>query len=236
MDDSDLEKIKNLLEGKLSPDEKNELARDPELLEEVRAFQDIDQALESIGLENLQSEINSWESDARNKEKLIRRRNLLGMAASVAILVAISFFIFRQDSSSTGELFAAHFEPYEDLITTRAPSEDVNLIRGMEAYNDKDYAKSAELLELHLTSEQPRIEARLYLAIAQMQLGENESSIKNLTSLTDHPLVGQQSLWYLALAHLSADQKQQAGTELKKIAEDASHYRQNAAREILDRL
>jgi hypothetical protein len=233
------EEIQQYLDDKLQGEAlkkfETALETDRELAQEVAELQDTEESLRAAGYDAFKLEVQQWERDYRAK----KRRNwlpYLAIAASIAVAIVASVMLFRDTSLSPDQLFALHFEPYEDMILVRDPEIDPDLRQladGMEAYNEKRYAEAEKLLagyiETHPSPDQTPV---LYLAIAQTVTGNYSNAETNFMELLNDDRLGQQAQWYLSLMYLKNNQPEAAKKIIQQIKDSPGHYKRQEADQI----
>lgn len=233
------EEIQQYLDGKLKGEAltkfETALQTDRELAQEVAELKETEESLRAAGYDAFKMEVQQWERDYRSQK---RRSWLpyLAIAASIAIAIVASVMIFRDASPGPDQLFALHFQPYDDLILVRDPeigSDQRLLADGMEAYNDKRYTDAEKLLgeyvETHASPDKTPV---LYLAIAQTMTGNYNNAEVNFLELLDDDRLGQQAQWYLSLMYLKNNQPETAKEIIQQIKDTPGHYKRQEAEQI----
>lgn len=228
-----------LQEPELS-DFKLQLQNNSELEAEVAHLREIQTSMHALGAESLLEATQDWEREINEKKKNGNVRSLsikrvLSIAAGVAAVTAIIFFLRKPDYTTT-ELFASYYEPYENLIISRGEGDDIILKRAMDAYDNHNYQRAVSLLQPYLEANPNERSAALYLGIAQMELSNYGEAESQLMEALNDPLYQQQADWYLALLYLRMDDVSKLSKTLEKIITMGDHYKEKEAREILGSL
>lgn len=242
------------------------LTKDTAFQKEVQMYENLKSGLEGIGLDKLRTEVASWEDRYQHKQadivSLSPPENSLthsdertsitsllkspyGVAASVSFIILFSLvyllFLSTPESAKTPkELFAANFQPYEDLISVRgveASPQTSRLILGMEAYNRGDYEEAVrELTAYHVDSpEDPQ--PNLYIAISYTILSEFTQANKYYVQAMRYPNFREQGQWYQALSFLKAGETEAAIKRLQAISlQSPFHYKKIEATQLLNDL
>lgn len=157
-------------------------------------------------------------------------RRWLSVAAAIALIFGV-FTIWKSTQSVPASMYQSYYEapPFVLSEASRGGATagfDLSTIRS--AYLDQDYKA---LLNLSSGSEAPA-GLSLYEGIALLETGQLPLAIEKLKSLQDPELLDMQQ-WYLAMAHLAADQTDLAKDLLGEISEASQHYKSKEAVEIL---
>lgn len=160
-------------------------------------------------------------------------------AAILLVLIIPAYFISTfMLSADHMDLYAAHFEPYADVLTVRSASTGVSppLNNAMLLYNQKKYAQAAEAFNRVQAPEAGTDLVRLYAGIAHMQSNMFETAKVNFDALAHQSGPLQYAAqWYLALLQLRSDQLSHAITTLEAIPSSDEHYHQKA-QSLLDQI
>ena len=124
------------------------------------------------------------------------------------------------------------------MIISRSNSVDslnTLLAQGMAAYNKGAYRECADFLHSYL---QQKADARvsLYLAIAQLELNQQQSAENNFLLAQQDPAFKQQAQWYQALSYLKFSETEKAKGILDVIVNEKNHYRYAKASRLLKEL
>jgi len=115
-----------------------------------------------------------------------------------------------------------------------------NWTRAVEAYSKKEYKTAIQYFEKLETVpefiEQHQGKINLYNGIAHARLKEYSKSIKLLSKIQDDNPYKDQGQWYEALVQLMAGNKAVAKESLAGISTNELHYKNKAAKKLLDSL
>lgn len=184
-------------------------------------------------------QVTDEEISIRSKHGRIRYFNdkrLVRIAATVVILIAVGTLIalvtvLQKDAPES--LFAAHFKPYDDIISVKGvepPADSIDLIRriGFSFYNREQYDSAVSAFRFLQSSGYPSDTNSFYLAIAI--LGTTRSPDEAIIILKDlsggNSVFKVQSAWYLALAYLKMNKPVEAVKELKLLSAESEDYRE----------
>lgn len=234
---NDFELIENNLRGKLSDSEKkefeNRLMTDEELKNLLGDYILITQGIRSSGRTKLKNAMEQWEKELPEikikPSKPSKKNYLVMMAATVVIFIsALAGWYFIQNKSLTGnELYMAYFEPYTNIADPTLRGEmdaDGPLRKAYRLYDSKNYGQSeVELEKLFKQTGEPI--HQFYLAMSQMANGKPEAGKKNLQQcLNKLPVLEPQIKWYLALASIKLEQKEDALKWLNQLSKSDTSY------------
>ena len=211
--------IEKYLLGTLSSEEKELveqlIATDSNFKKELEFQSSLKEVIEVEEDENFKARLKEFES---NKAVTSGRPILKWLvAASIVVLVVAGALVFPK--SSTDPLFAAHFEPYANVIQPVVRGNDADDIKtkAFVAYENEEF----ELAETHFTTllnSTSDSYVLFYLANTKLALNKASEAIPLLNSyMSVGDNLSSQAQWYLALAHIQANETVQAKNILKKI-------------------
>ncbi|MEZ4686661.1 MAG: tetratricopeptide repeat protein [Bacteroidia bacterium] len=244
-----LAQMRAYLEGSLSPDltqrMEADLAQDPLLAGAMERLEaELDRQARSP--EELAALEAAFRQAIPRQDPAQKSRPLwqpLAIAAGMALLVGALFWTqFAAAKAEPEAVFAAHFSPYEDLITQRGEAEDSFLIMAMAAYNEGDFERANNIFKI-LCGDLP--DSRqitepinyLYYANSLLAAGNTQAAIEQLSKLEKegegamNPVVK----WYSALAYLKAGKTEDAVSYLEALKAEGGGYAKRAE-EVLEEL
>lgn len=194
----------------------------------------------------------SYELDERIDRRIAhlqptRKRHLsllMRVAAGLLLLAAAYILFFRSFSqSASDQLFAEHFVPFEDVITThvergaKAEAPDVSDV--MKQYNQGQYTQflDAKIFDDLAVPAQPLL--AIYQANALMKLNRSDEAVSILSQLinsTGENPYQDITQWYLALAYVHQGQDLLAQQLLTSITSAEGHYKKKQAQALLEAL
>jgi hypothetical protein len=235
--------ISDYIEGKMNAPDKASferlLVKNPELAKEVAELQSIEEGLQALGMEALMEDLKSWEQELPlAASPKANWKIFLSIAAVVTLFIVPAIYLFNSQKPTSEELFLSYYEPYEEMIISRSNSVDslnTLLAQGMAAYNKGAYRECADFLHSYL---QQKADARvsLYLAIAQLELNQQQSAENNFLLAQQDPAFRQQAQWYQALSYLKFSETEKAKGILDVIVNEKNHYRYAKASRLLKEL
>lgn len=144
----------------------------------------------------------------------------LAIAASIVILIGVSFWAITDTQSAAQKVFAKNFQPDPGLPTTMGTTSEYEFYSGMVSYKRKKYSEAIALWE-PLYTENPTNDTLVYfLGVAHLAKGDNvaaEQYLKMAHSIETSIFV-EEANYYLALTLL----KENKVHEAKKILENSS--------------
>ncbi|HEX2534891.1 MAG TPA: tetratricopeptide repeat protein [Chitinophagaceae bacterium] len=233
----DWEELERYLEGTLTGDAyhrfHNRLSTDPALramLEEVRLLRTGIREVKLRGqLDDFHRELAVGAAPVR---KIGTNRKWYALAAASFILVLVTVGILFSRTGSQGEkLFAAFFEPDPGLATTMSAESDYAFNRGMIDFKTGQYAAAIDRWRPLLAGRPDSDTLHYFTGVAYLALGQADSTIPHLRTVWGVPqgTFRTDAGWYLALALLRQNRKQEALSYLQQT----THPRKD---ELLSRL
>lgn len=229
-----IEQIESYLEGKLSEEERRDfekrLAADASLKKEVDVYRKLIKGIESAGTSNFLSKMNDWEQEISGMEiGKPQQKNPWKLYAIAALIIMFvmpfGYLIIQNANSSSDEIFAEYFEPYEDLISERDAGVEPELVRGMEHYNSKEFGQAIKQFTSYLNNSPDDLEVQLYLAIAFLANDEPHFAEKGFTNLMAFPdnLFYPQVQWYYTMCKLKLGKNGELKKLVNEISSDPDH-------------
>ncbi len=178
--------------------------------------------------------IDASTSTVAQKPKLafIRRMIIMGIAASLLLLVSVvsytNFFAPKHDE----QLFAAHFKPAENFSTTvRGENSVANPIaeKASKAYNELDYSNAILYYKQLLQKDPNESKYLLFLGISYLANNDPVSTINLFNSNAYKSSPYEEDInWYLALAYLKKGDRKTSALLLQNLANSNSYYKVQA--------
>ncbi|WP_299319204.1 hypothetical protein [uncultured Maribacter sp.] len=232
-------------DGSLTPDEKvnfNQfLESDAEFKTQFEFEKDVKSVVRKTENNSFKKMLQGFESElsgAPSQEK----QNFwkpLSIAASIAVLIGVSWFVFNSDVfNGTEELYASNYEKYPNTVytITRGDATDESLERlAFEAYETDDFETAITyLFEL---KEKTRLDyVDFYLGQAYLANGDYlKATDKFQEIISINSEFKDEGYWYAALANLKLEQEEEAKKLLEKLIKMGT-YKKNEATELLEKL
>jgi hypothetical protein len=152
---------------------------------------------------------------------------------TIASMVAAGVYVVyeykaSQERNRIISISNKYLQSLENDLYTQTFKQGMNdLDMGMEAYNNKDYAKAVTLLGKHYKQTNDEM-VGLYLSISMLLNGENnsieaEKILSTIKTKLPPPIVNIAD-WYLILAKLKVNKADEAAEMLKKITKDSPYH------------
>ena len=234
--------------GQLTEQERAYLAQDAELLREASSYEAIFQGFEALHLEELQSNMQTWEADlsqaSQTKPNLVlwvaRRYRLWNFAALLVISLGLGFW-FLKDNSQLAKPKLERFQPLmanllRDVKADESPEEQARK-QALSLYNSQDYAQAAEKLQAFLSHYPHHAEAQYCYAVSLMQIKAYDQAQAAFEQLLNKPSAYQiEAEWMLiGLAH-KRQNWQDYQNRLEKILRNPEHPKHKTADTLLKEL
>lgn len=236
------EPIIRYLQDEMSPSEKadfeNQLAQSTELQEAAQEMRRAIQASQLFGQLNLRQQLGDLETKLDQVQPVkIRSFRIYWLAAASVLLIALAGLWYFNRPTPAPQYFADYFEPYRAPVNIRS-SPGVTAIweQARLAYAAGDFPLAAErFASITNTAGVPTYLRDFYWGVSLLSQEPPDatkaiSRLEKVAGLTTD--YGEPATWYLALAHLSLNQKDQARPYLQRLR----LYRSAEAREILEGL
>lgn len=236
----------NLLEkylvGELSKEERQEfdtlLENDPDFKEEFEFQTDVKRAVISAEDEDFMKMLSDFDSEATDEKPQIKSFPTKWLvAASIALLVGVTYFLTFNQSISTQELYAQNFEPYRNVVHPIVRGEEGADLKtkAFSAYQTGDYEKALPwFTELYTTEKESYY--LFYSANALIQLNRAAEAIPLLQEhLKTKDKRTDKSNWYLSMAYLQLDDTENAKKMLNLVITEGV-YKVEEAKQLLNAL
>jgi tetratricopeptide (TPR) repeat protein len=155
-------------------------------------------------------------------------------AASVVLLLGVSYFFNMGQKLSTDVLFAQNFEPYRNVIApiVRGNEQSDEKTLAFMAYEKGEYQTAITLFtKLYTATKEPYY--LFYKANALLKLERANEAIPLLVAhLKTKDTLTEKTNWYLALAYLKLKDKQKAREFLNKVITNGL-YKNKEAKKLL---
>lgn len=155
-------------------------------------------------------------------------------AASIVLLLGLSYFLTINNKATTNELFASYFKPYRNVVAPIVRSDDFQDEKTLAfmAYEKGEYKTAIMLFSnLYTTTKKPYY--LFYKANALLKLERADEAIPLLLEhLKTKDTLTEKSNWYLALAYLKIENTQKAKEALQKVITNKSYKTKEAQKLI----
>jgi len=237
--------LEKYIQNKLTASEKITfnllLEEDTSFAKKAAFHKDLKVAIQEQDQENFKELIATIESEYKAepiKRKLVFPKKWF-IAASIALLLGLTFMLTNRNTFKPEALFAANFTPYKNVIypinrSLQNPNKTKKAI-AFTAYENGEYKKASELFS-ELYKETGESFYLFYKANALLKLGEGKKAIITLKKhLKTKDTLAEKSNWYLALAYLKEKDNKNTKRILQEII-DKKSYNNKKAKELLKKL
>ncbi len=182
--------------------------------------------------------LSDFESEARMAKPTTNRFPVKWLvAASIALIAGLTYFLTLDTTTSTQELFAENFEPYSNVVhpIVRGEEGQNKKTSAFAAYQTGDYETALPLFdELYANTKEPYY--LFYKANALIELNRAKEAVPLLQEhiRTNDTLV-KNSSWYLAMAYLQLDDKVKVKKMLQEVINNGA-YKVDEAQKLMDAL
>ncbi len=224
-----------------------QLSNDDALTNELALQRDAIEGIRLDGSHALKKRLQAVEAELTEPapvigdDKKTNRRFLMTWVAIAASLLTVVLlgYLFVPSASSPQELYAAHYQPFPNLINPAQRSTKVEeatvLEQAVRAYDEQQYDQAIALFEQGNALSAPGY--TFYHAASYLALNQPARAIPLLERVVQEKtdLFYEPSLWYLALAHLKANDPEAAKPYLQTLTEREGDYTEEA-QELLEEL
>lgn len=241
--------IEKYVQGILSEEERLEfdtlLGVDKGFSEEVAFHTNLKRVTEVEDEENFRGMLDEFEEEIRNVEgnEITRAKEKKGLfdrrwlvAASVILLLGLGVFYNLNQPVSSTDLYMNYFEPYPNVVQPVVRGDETSAVS--EAFEAYENGRFEEALTRFTDLQETKGDSYylFYRANALLNLERpNEAIVLLREFATTDDKLADRSGWYLAMAYLQLDDKEQAKIELEKVVE-SNAYNASKAKELLAEL
>ena len=176
--------------------------------------------------------------EAISRKQALQNRKIYYAAAAIFLLAMVSVFYLLTTQGFSDEIFADFFEPYPNTIPIIRSQQNVSSLQlAMQQYELGNYRGSLSLLEEHLAIKPKNTDGLFYAGICCLVQNEPGLATQYFSILAKEPASNfhQQSMWYLALAHLKNKNLVNAKQIFINIVKSGNEYSQKS-QQILSKL
>ncbi len=248
------EQLDGYLRGQLSGDEleqfKLELKSNPDMATEFELQEKIIKGIGTYVHRDIRGKLKGFQKDWYTRQEKStptpaaspkRRRlmyPLIAVAATFLIAVTALFWLNQKASTSSTELYAAYYQPYAALSTSRDNSGETQTMQANDFYKNKEYDKALPIFEKLLDEKANNSKLLLVSGICQMELGKFDVAsqyFQKIINSNDLYLTGQ-ATWYAALCELKQNNVKQTKVLLQQLLAEPKGDRKMEAAKLLDEL
>ncbi|MEO1516796.1 MAG: tetratricopeptide repeat protein [Bacteroidota bacterium] len=235
------DKIEAYLLGQLNEADKTafdqQIQADKELAQEVQVQRLLLEQVETLGALDMKERLQGIQQQVRKEE--INHRRRYWIFATAAAVLALLLYVFLGPSlqnTSTEQIYASHYEPYQLSFGSRAGGNEQALIQAGSLYTQQRYEQALPLIEQLLESEPDNSRLLLAKGICYMESKDFGKALNTFQQLIDRndSFYLQQALWYSALAHLQLGNAIDARKLLERMQGSTENFKKKESREILE--
>lgn len=225
-----------------------QLAADTALADAVALHQDTIAGIQLDSSQALKKHLQEVEASLAGEEqppltterkKTIQRPLITWLALAASLLtVMLLGYLFLPDTSPEA-MYVTYYQPYPNLINPAQRSAEIQeetvLERAMRAYDSQQYIQALALFEQGDAFSNPGY--TFYYGVSYLGINQPEKAIPLLERVANEQdsLFCNPARWYLALAHLKANNTTAALPYLKQLASTEGDYVREA-KELLEEL
>lgn len=230
----------------LNPEQQMELdallKNDSEFLEQFTFEKNIQKGILKSKKDVLKNKLKGFEKELKAKDvKPKPNYKIWAIAASIALLVAFTWFNLSTTTANYDTLYAENFQNYPNTVFSITRGDTNNSIerKAFVAYESGDFKNAISYFEkMTLDIEAHSITANdvnFYLALSYMQNEDIEKAKTNFNAIIkSQSNFTAESLWYLSLLLLNEEDKTQAISGLKELLEKHSYNKEKAIQLLED--
>ena len=177
------------------------------------------------------------EEEAKLKKKPVNFYKWAGIAASIVLVIAISYLVFFTGQTDSQQLYAQYYQPYPNVVTPAQRSESSTINPALSQYEAGNYSEALTTIEEQISRGDQAPYLAFYGGIAALNTNEETKAIaffEKVIDRKDKTFAGP-AKWYLGLAYLKAGQTKKAIQIFEEIKTSGNDYSQRAT-EILEDL
>ena len=238
----DIALIEAFLQGTLSQEDRmaveERIKVERDFAEHVRLVKDMAPAI-NTDVRGFRQDLNDIMQEASVNEKPKTRHLSLRpwkMAASVAVLVGLMWFIFPR--SGADQLYATHFEVPSENLSVRDQSDlNANLQAGLTYYNDGNFEAAEQSFDNFILEFPNRSDVIFFRAICQMMQNKHgQARLAFDKVISDSANFRNAARWYKGLSYLHDGSHAAAKETLHHLIAQSSNRYAERAREIINKL
>ena len=175
----------------------------------------------------------------QKKRSIFSIKRMLPLAASLAFLI-VAVFLFKNSNQSLPptDLFDTHFALPNPAGERNVNTQSFAWNDAMIAYSNQDFEQTIDLLSPLVNQEDfPFIDrGHLYLGLSLIMQNKNPKAINHFDAINPESSFIQDAEWFRALTYLKMGNLEKTKNALKKIVNQARHYKHKEAMEILNNI
>ena len=227
--------IEKYIQNRLSQDEKSEfeklLINDLDFKKEVDLHVNLKKVAQHEDTADFKKLVSNFET-VKPQQRINYTKWLA--AASIVLLVGLTYIFNLNDTTSSNDLFNNYFEPYRNVIQPieRSNTQQNEKTMAFMAYEKGEYTKAVNLFtNLYSNTKEPYY--LFYKANALLKLEKADEALPLLREhLKTKDTLTEKTQWYMALAYLKLEDKVNAKKLLQKVITEGK-YKTKEAEKLL---
>ena len=213
------EQIEKYLSNSMDAEERFEfdkiLIGNDQLREQVDEQQILFQAVEEQSLREKLNEFHKGIEVENTKVKSIRSYKKYAIAASIALLLGLGYWLTMGQKSAHEKLYAAYFAPDPGLITPMSATSDYEFYRGMVDYKQGEYELAINRWDSLIKLNPENDTLNFFMGVSYLALEDPSQALPYLKKVSDssQSIFNPEVFYYLGLAELK-----EGNTEAAKVA------------------
>ena len=204
------------------------LSNNTALRNEYELHKEIQNALGEEDIMELREKLGEYGPSTRQKKRFrLKWGDALTAAALVTLFIGIGMlWMYHSQITNPDELYASYFEPYPGIYSQRsidADSESGTLKqKAFLAYEQENWEKAQNHFDELLLLQPEKAEYDFYAGMLDLKLNDTPEAINHFHTVLDKadPLLEDQTIWYIALAHLKEKNIEKSVEYLQKIVKE----------------
>ena len=181
-----------------------------------------------------------YEGKVLSLHKQTYNRKWLYVAASIAAVLVISFFVLRYFTihGEDKDLFAQYYTPYHFATEQNRSGDSIiemNLETAANLYNQSSYTRASEIINEVLKKDSENVKAHFLSGLILMEKKNfTVASAEFEHIISDFDTYRIESKWYLALCYLKLDKSAEAKGLFTELSASGNYYQKRAGEILKD--
>jgi len=213
------------MDAQSEKDFEQKLRHDEELRKEFELRKEIQNAVGEDDVMDLRERLSQYDTSETGKKRIRAKKvNTLTAAAFISLIIGIGMlWIYHFQMTNPNELFSANFEPYPSIYSQRIVETDTEKgtlkEKAFLAYEMENWEEARGHFDKLLRLQPENPEYAFYGGVVELKLNDARKAIKRfrLVLEQDKTLLKEQTIWYIALAHLKLGNVDRTAEYLQKI-------------------
>ncbi len=231
---------------------REDLQKDPELVQELDLYRSIDKVVASRDEERFRKKLNevyeaynALPTDKIDKKpvsgKKVSKKWLIAVSATIISTLSLVFYFVAIKKESNQVIFEKYMVTYSNNLTLRSHSQldagKKRLEYGIQLYTRGNYSDASQQFKIVLSEDSENQNARFYNGLCYMYLNEFQSAITSFEYILTQPysFIQENAKFYLAMCYVRINNDETAKTLLQEIISDNSSH-SDIAQKVLKKL